>query len=117
MTMNSKLDLVVKQLSATTTKNGKWSKAFSIGRLALVLGLFTFVGCGPRSTGDLIGVQGRGLWFHPQPFGTVYIPSGTYHSGQRDQDVFQSFVAPNKQVSIVAFWMKPKSPTTNNVNL
>jgi len=100
----------------STTKNKtpkKWRKALGFVRIFMAFALFTFVGCGPRNTGDLIGVQGRGLWFHPQPFGTVYIPSGTYHSGQSDQDVFQSFVAPNKQVSIVAFWMDETEITNN----
>ncbi len=97
----------------TTIKKSKWRKMAQVYKLALFLSLFIFVGCGPKNTGDLIGIQDRGLWFHPQPFGTVYIPSGTYHSGQRDQDVFQSFVAPNKQVSIVAFWMDETEITNN----
>lgn len=105
---------VAKDESTTINKTPKkWRKALGFARIFLAFALFTFVGCGPRSTGDLIGVQGRGLWFHPQPFGTVYIPSGTYHSGQSDQDVFQSFVAPNKQVSIVAFWMDETEITNN----
>jgi len=95
---------VAKDESTTMNKTPKkWRKALGFARIFLAFALFTFVGCGPRNTGDLIGVQGRGLWFHPQPFGTVYIPSGTYHSGQSDQDVFQSFVDPNKKVSIVTF--------------
>src|SRR5690606_18216763 len=48
-----------------------------------------------------------------QPPGTVYVPSGTYHSGQRQQDVFQTYVSPNKQVSIVAFWMDETEITNN----
>jgi gliding motility-associated lipoprotein GldK len=105
---------VAKYESTTMNKTPKkWRKALGFARIFLAFALFTFVGCGPRNTGDLIGVQGRGLWFHPQPFGTVYIPSGTYHSGQSDQDVFQSFVAPNKQVSIVAFWMDETEITNN----
>ncbi len=105
---------VAKDESTTMNKTPKkWRKALGFARIFLAFALFTFVGCGPRNTGDLIGVQGRGLWFHPQPFGTVYIPSGTYHSGQSDQDVFQSFVAPNKQVSIVAFWMDETEITNN----
>lgn len=94
-------------------KQSRWRKALRMSKILVAFGLFTFVGCGPRNTGDLIGVQGRGLWFHPQPFGTVYIPSGTYHSGQSDQDVFQTFIAPNKQVSIVAFWMDETEITNN----
>ncbi len=105
---------VAKDESTTMNKTPKkWRKALGFVRIFMAFALFTFVGCGPRNTGDLIGVQGRGLWFHPQPFGTVYIPSGTYHSGQSDQDVFQSFVAPNKQVSIVAFWMDETEITNN----
>ncbi len=106
---------VVGNDESTTMKKTqrKWRKALGFARIFLAFGLFTFAGCGPKNTGDLIGVQGRGLWFHPQPFGTVYIPSGTYHSGQSDQDVFQSFVAPNKQVSIVAFWMDETEITNN----
>ncbi len=106
---------VVGAYENTTMKKtqGKWQKAFGFARILLAFGIFTFAGCGPKNTGDLIGVQGRGLWFHPQPFGTVYIPSGTYHSGQSDQDVFQSFLAPNKQVSIVAFWMDETEVTNN----
>jgi formylglycine-generating enzyme len=112
--MKKQMDFVVKNLKMTAlSKQSRWGKVLKSGRLALILGLFTFAGCGPKNTGDLIGVQGRGLWFHPQPFGTVYIPSGTYHSGQRDQDVFQSFVAPNKQVSIVAFWMDETEISNN----
>ncbi len=112
--MKKQMDFVVKNLKMTAlNKKDRWRKVFKSGRLALILGLFTFAGCGPKNTGDLIGVQGRGLWFHPQPYGTVYIPSGTYHSGQRDQDVFQSFVAPNKQVSITAFWMDETEISNN----
>jgi formylglycine-generating enzyme required for sulfatase activity len=112
--MKNQMDFVVSTLKKTTAKKeSKWKGMANITRLALVLGLFTFAGCGPVNTGDLIGIQGRGLWFHPQPIGTVYVPSGTYHSGQRDQDVFQSFVAPNKQVSIVAFWMDETEITNN----
>ncbi|MBC7425416.1 MAG: SUMF1/EgtB/PvdO family nonheme iron enzyme [Bacteroidia bacterium] len=81
-------------------------------KLTLALGLFTFVGCSTR-TNDLTGVEGRNLWFHPVPYGTVYVPSGTYHSGQSDQDIFQTFVTPNKQVSIVAFWMDETEITNN----
>jgi sulfatase modifying factor 1 len=112
--MKNQMDFVVRRFKKTTTKKeSRWKSIAHFSRLALVLGLFTFVGCGPRNTGDLTGVLNRGLWFHPQPIGTVYIPSGSYHSGQRDQDVFQSFVAPNKQVSIVAFWMDETEISNN----
>ena len=74
--MKNQMDFVVSTLNKTTSKKeSKWKGMANITRLALVLGLFTFAGCGPSNTGDLIGVQGRGLWFHPQPIGTVYVPS------------------------------------------
>ena len=62
---------------------------------------------------ELTGVQGRRPWFHPQPYGTVYIPTGTYHSGQSDQDIFRSYIAPNKQVSIHSMWMDETEITNN----
>lgn len=84
----------------------------SIKAIAMI-GLFTVVGCGPGNTGDLIGVQGRRLWFHPAPYGMVYVPSGSYHTGQSDQDIFHSYLAPNKQMSIAGFWMDETEITNN----
>jgi sulfatase modifying factor 1 len=82
-------------------------------KLVTVLTFFTIVGCGPKNTGDLIGVQGRRVWFHPNPFGMVYIPSGSFHTGQSDQDIFHSYLAPNKQMSVVSFWMDETEITNN----
>ena len=62
-------NIVGKDENTTITKTqGKWQKALGPLRFILAFGLFAFAGCGPKNTGDLIGVQGRGLWFHPQPF-------------------------------------------------
>lgn len=112
--MNKEMDFVTSN-SKLETKNTKMKKQQKnkYMRMFFVLSLFTFIGCAPRTTGDLTGVEGRGLWFHPQPYGTVYIPSGTFHTGQSDQDVFQSFITPNKQVSIVAFWMDETEISNN----
>ncbi|MCB9246050.1 MAG: SUMF1/EgtB/PvdO family nonheme iron enzyme [Flavobacteriales bacterium] len=75
--------------------------------------IFGSIGCGTQQEWELTGVQGRKPWFHPQPYGTVYIPTGTYHSGQSDQDIFRSYIAPNKQVSIHAMWMDDTEITNN----
>jgi len=75
--------------------------------------IFGSIGCGTQQEWELVGVQGRKPWFHPQPFGTVYIPTGTYHSGQSDQDIFRSYIAPNKQVSIHSMWMDDTEVTNN----
>ena len=79
-----------------------------------IAGTALFVaGCGPQDTGDVIGVQGRRVWFHPQPYGMVYVPSGTFHTGQADQDIFASYIQPNKQITITAFWMDETEITNN----
>ena len=53
---------------------------FKISFLLIVMGLTS---CMNSTDWELTGVQGRRPWFHPQPYGTVYIPTGTYHSGQK----------------------------------
>jgi sulfatase modifying factor 1 len=84
-----------------------------VGKVAVLFAAFFSFGCGGLDTGDLTGVQGRRPWFHPQPLGMVYVKSGTYHTGQRDQDIFQSYIAPNKQISIEGFWMDETEITNN----
>lgn len=81
----------------------------NVGIVAVII----LLACGPADTGDLTGVPGRRPWFHPQPPGTVYIPSGTFHTGQADQDIFQSYIEPNKQMTITAFWMDETEITNN----
>lgn len=93
--------------------NAYRTKLLKTVKLTALFGLFTVIGCGPGNTGDLIGVQGRRVWFHPNPFGMVYVPSGTFHTGQSDQDIFNSYLAPNKQMSITAFWMDETEITNN----
>jgi sulfatase modifying factor 1 len=75
--------------------------------------MFIMVGCGTGQDWELVGAKGRSPWFHPQPYGTIYVPTGTYHSGQSDQDIFRSYIAPNKQVSIHAMWMDETEITNN----
>lgn len=83
-------------------------------KLLVIVGMATFMsGCSDLTQWELTGVEGRRPWFHPQPFGTVYIPTGTYHSGQSDQDIFNSYIAPNRQVSIHAMWMDDTEITNN----
>lgn len=77
------------------------------------LTVVTLAGCGMGDHGELIGVQGRRPWFHPQPFGTVYVPTGTFHTGQSDEDIFHTFIAPNKQISVHAMWVDDTEITNN----
>ncbi|MBC7382912.1 MAG: SUMF1/EgtB/PvdO family nonheme iron enzyme [Bacteroidia bacterium] len=74
----------------------------------------TMAGCGlSNDRGELTGVGGRSAWFHPQPYGTVYIPSGTIHVGQNEQDIPNSMISPNKQITITAFYMDETEITNN----
>jgi len=83
-------------------------------RAAVLLGVFTLAGCKASDRGELLsGVEGREVWFHPAPIGMIYVPSGTIHTGGSEQDVFNSFLMPNKQVTITAFWMDETEITNN----
>ena len=70
-------------------------------------------GCMPAGNGELIGVQGRELWYPSDPFGTLFIPSGSYHMGQSDQDINYSQVQPNRVVSVHAFYMDDTEISNN----
>lgn len=74
--------------------------------------LFSSCG-GGGDRGELIGVQGRRPWFHPQPYGTIYVPSGSIHIGDNDQDVPMAQIGPNKQMTVVAFYMDETEITNN----
>ncbi len=64
------------------------------------------IGCrGGRNDGDLTGAPDRPKWDQPVPYGMVVVPAGSFHMGQNDQDVNNSQVAPNRQVTISSFYM------------
>lgn len=77
-----------------------------------VVMLTALFGCGNTDRGELTGARNI-TWFHPQPYGTVYIPTGSIHIGENDQDVPNTMVAPNKQVSFPAFYMDETEITNN----
>lgn len=66
-----------------------------------------------NDNGELTGVPDRRPWFHPQPYGTIYVPTGSFHIGQDEQDIISSQLAPNKQVSVVGFYMDDTEITNN----
>lgn len=82
-------------------------------RFVSIAAVVAFIACGPTDTGDLIGVQGRSPWFHPEPPGTVYVKTGTFHTGQGSEDIFHSYLEPNKQMTITGFWMDETEITNN----
>jgi formylglycine-generating enzyme required for sulfatase activity len=70
-------------------------------------------GCGGGQNGELIGVQGRQLWYQPDPYGMLYLPMGAYHMGPSDQDVPYSQTVQAKSVSVQAFYMDQTEITNN----
>jgi formylglycine-generating enzyme required for sulfatase activity len=106
---------IISRIISENKMVNKLVKALSNSRLrsAMIIATIGLFACGPADTGDLTGLLNRRPWFHPQPPGTVYIPSGTFHTGQSGQDVFQSYLEPNKQMTIVAFWMDETEITNN----
>ncbi len=69
--------------------------------------------CGTRQNGQLIGVMDRPSWKGINPYGMVYVPSGTLHIGPSDQDVANTFVQRPKTISIQGFYMDDTEITNN----
>lgn len=84
-----------------------------LNRIPLVLLVLLVFSCGRRETGDLIGVQDRPNWTGINPYGMVYVPSGTVHIGPSDQDVSNTFVQRPKAISIQGFFMDDTEVTNN----
>ena len=57
-------------------------------RISFVLLLVVLAAsCGRKENGQLLGVLDRPSWKGINPYGMVYVPSGTLHVGPSDQDV------------------------------
>ncbi|HMQ08486.1 MAG TPA: SUMF1/EgtB/PvdO family nonheme iron enzyme [Saprospiraceae bacterium] len=69
--------------------------------------------CGKKQSGELLGVLNRPSWKGINPYGMVYIQSGTLHVGQSDQDVFSTYLQKPKAVSIQGFFMDDTEITNN----
>ena len=80
-----------------------------------VLSVLTVIlsSCGTRQNGQLIGVLDRPTWRGINPYGMVYIPSGTLHIGPSDQDVTSTFIQRPKTISIQGFYMDDTEITNN----
>jgi len=79
--------------------------------LLLVCGLYS---CQNNSVnGQLVGVSERPSWNNINPYGMVYIPSGTFHIGQSDQDINNTQTQRSKSVSIQGFYMDDTEITCN----
>ena len=69
--------------------------------------------CGRQETGQLTGVFDRPTWRGINPYGMVYIPSGTLHIGPSDQDVNTTYVQRQRSISIQGFYMDDTEVTNN----
>jgi gliding motility-associated lipoprotein GldK len=82
-------------------------------KLTLAILVLALTSCGSNDTGQLVGVAKRPSWKGINPYGMVYIPSGTLHIGPGDQDVSNTFVQRNKAISIQGFYMDDTEITNN----
>ena len=74
--------------------------------LSLVLVALILGSCGDKgSNGELVGVGDAGDWFEPNPYGMVFIPTGSFNMGLNDQDITYANTQQTKTVSIDPFWM------------
>lgn len=79
----------------------------------LTLFVLFLVSCGRQEGGELVGVADRPSWNGINPYGMVYVPSGTLHIGQSDQDMFNTFTQRQKSISIQGFFMDDTEITNN----
>ena len=66
-----------------------------VGIIMLIAGILISCNAG---NGELIGVQGREPWYQPDPFGMLFIPMGSFHMGENDQDVARTFTSQDRPV-------------------
>ena len=81
--------------------------------MLLFAGSTMFQSCGSSENGQLIGVQDRPTFQTINPYGMVYVPSGQFHMGQSDQDVFNTYTQRTKSVSLQGFFMDDTEITNN----
>lgn len=75
--------------------------------------LLMIASCGRKESGQLVGSANRPKWKGINPYGMVYIRSGTLHVGTGDEDVSRTFVARPKAISIQGFFMDDTEITNN----
>ncbi len=81
-----------------------------LGYLTLILLLGS---CGNTGNGELLGVEDRPRFYQPDPYGTLFIPLGSYTMGAGDQDVPYAMVYQSKTVTVQSFYMDETEITNN----
>ena len=82
-------------------------------KISLLIVVIFAVSCGRKENGQLTGVIDRPAWKGINPFGMVYVPSGTVHVGPSDQDISNTFIQRPKAISIMGFYMDDTEITNN----
>ena len=80
--------------------------AFSLLALALT-------SCGRSESGELTGVLDRPDWKGISPYGMVYVPSGTAHVGNSDQDITGTYIQRPQRITINGFYMDDTEISNN----
>ncbi len=79
-----------------------------------LLVLTTFLAaCGSRQSGQLTGVLDRPAWKGINPYGMVYVKSGTLIVGTGDEDISRTMYQRPKSISITGFYMDDTEITNN----
>jgi sulfatase modifying factor 1 len=111
--INSQTAYIYVRFSNLKENSGVTMKNLLKASLALLLISVIATSCGTRQNGQLIGVMDRPVWRGINPYGMVYVPSGTLHIGNSDQDVSNTFVQRPKSISISGFYMDDTEITNN----
>ncbi|MEM6772772.1 MAG: SUMF1/EgtB/PvdO family nonheme iron enzyme, partial [Bacteroidota bacterium] len=88
-------------------------KNFFYPTLAASLLALILSSCGASETGELVGALDRPDWKGIQPYGMVYVPPGTAHVGNSDQDITGTYIQRPKSISINGFFMDDTEITNN----
>ena len=71
--------------------------------LVLSLVILTLVSCSNTNQGELVGVRKQSKPFsHPDPYGMVFVPLGSYTMGVGGQDIASSQITQPKTISVSA---------------
>lgn len=88
-------------------------KKLQLSTLLLLFFAVIIASCGRQEGGQLIGVTDRPSWKGINPYGMVYVPSGTLQIGVGDEDISKSLVARPKTISVQGFFMDDTEITNN----
>ncbi|MCC5945117.1 MAG: SUMF1/EgtB/PvdO family nonheme iron enzyme [Bernardetiaceae bacterium] len=89
------------------------NKLMLILLLSAAASILQSCGGGKALEGQLTGVQGREGWRQEIPYGMIVVPAGTFHMGQADENIVNSKINMNRQITIGGFYMDETEITNN----